>query len=97
MTRDWFSAPCALICANQVSCVARDDVVSDSAKFRITSRNEGTDPVVKALMRGMVMVGAEARAVNGTAAPASIKLFAGQFYIHRGKYDLRQELTIEQI
>lgn len=60
MTKDWLLASRAFSCANQVSCVARVDVVSDSAKFRITSRNEGTDPVVKALMRGMVIVGAEA-------------------------------------
>jgi len=44
-------------CAGQVSCVAREEDVSDSAKFKITSRKEGMEPVVIALTRGMVMVG----------------------------------------
>lgn len=47
----------ALICASQVSCVASVEVVSDSAKLRITSRKEGIEPVVMAFTRGMVMVG----------------------------------------
>jgi len=44
-------------CAGQVSWFAKEEDVSDSAKFRITSRNEGMEPVVIALTRGMVMVG----------------------------------------
>lgn len=49
--------------------------MSDSAKLRMTSRNEGTEPVVIAFMRGMVIVGAVAYAVKGNAAPDLIKLF----------------------
>lgn len=48
--------------------------MSDSAIFNITSRNEGTEPVVIALRRGMVTVGELAWAVKGSAAPARIKL-----------------------
>ena len=44
-------------CNNQVSWFARLEVVSDSAKFSMTSRKEGIDPVVIALTRGMVIVG----------------------------------------
>lgn len=47
----------ALICASHVSCVPSVEVVSDSAKFKITSTKEGMEPVVMALTRGMVMVG----------------------------------------
>ena len=50
--------------------------MSDSAKFRITSRKEGTDPVVMALIFGMVIVGGLALAVNGNASPDRIKLFS---------------------
>ena len=50
------------------------DDLSDSAKFRITSRNDGIDPVVKALIRGIVIVGDIAWAVNGIAAPDLINL-----------------------
>lgn len=46
------------ICASHVSCDARVDDVSDSAMLRIMSRNEGIDPVVKALTLGIVTVGA---------------------------------------
>lgn len=53
---------------------ARLEDVSDSAKLRIMSRNEGMDPVVIALTRGMVTVGAVAWAVNGSAKPSEIKL-----------------------
>ena len=49
-------------------------MVSDSAKFRMTSRKEGMDPVVIALTRGMVMVGDVACAVKGIAAPDLIRL-----------------------
>lgn len=48
--------------------------MSDSAKFKITSRKEGTDPVSIALSRGMVIVGEVACAVKGTAAPERINL-----------------------
>ena len=69
-----FPMPLAFICASHVSCVARDDDVSDSAMFRITSRNEGTEPVVMAFTRGIVTVGDVAWAVKGMAAPLAIKL-----------------------
>ena len=59
---------------SQVSWVANVEVVSDSAKLRMTSRNDGIEPVVMALMRGIVMVGEVACAVNGTAAPDLIRL-----------------------
>lgn len=73
--------PPARICANQLSCVASDELVSDSAKFSITSRNPGIDPVVMALTRGIVMVGEVACAVNGIACPPVIKLPAQCFNI----------------
>lgn len=66
--------PFAFICASHVSCVARVEEVSDSAKFRITSRKDGMEPVVIALILGMVMVGAVARAVKGMAAPVEMRL-----------------------
>jgi hypothetical protein len=50
------------------------DVVSDSAKLRITSRKEGIDPVVMALILGIVIVGDVAWAVKGIAAPVEIRL-----------------------
>lgn len=56
--------------------MARDDVVSDSAKFRITSRKDGIDPVVMALILGIVMVGDVAWAVKGIAAPLEMRLQA---------------------
>lgn len=49
--------------------------MSDSAKLRITSKNDGTEPVVIAFTRGMVIVGELACAVKGNAAPDLIKLF----------------------
>jgi len=49
-------------------------VVSDSAKFRMTSRKDGTEPVVMALTRGIVIVGELAWAVKGRAAPDLTKL-----------------------
>lgn len=52
--------PLAFICASHVSCVARLELVSDSAKLRIRSRKDGIDPVVMAFTRGIVMVGAAA-------------------------------------
>lgn len=48
--------------------------MSDSAKLRIISRKEGMDPVVIALSRGIVTVGAVAWAVNGMPAPSRISL-----------------------
>jgi hypothetical protein len=68
------SIPFAFSCASQVSCVARVELVSDSAKLRITSRNEGVEPVVMAFILGMVIVGEVAWAVKGIAAPEAIKL-----------------------
>lgn len=53
---------------------ARLDDVSDSAKLRIISRKEGIDPVVIALTRGIVTVGAVACAVKGIAEPSDIRL-----------------------
>ena len=41
----------------------------------ITSKKEGTEPVVIALILGIVMVGGLAFAVNGKASPDLIKLF----------------------
>lgn len=61
-------------CASHVSCVARVDDLSDSAKLRITSRKEGMEPVVMALTRGMVMVGEVACAVKGIAEPSRMRL-----------------------
>lgn len=49
-------------------------MVSDSAKFRMTSRKDGTEPVVIAFTRGMVIVGDVAWAVKGIAAPDRINL-----------------------
>lgn len=66
----------ALIWASHVSWWARVDDVSDSAKLRITSRNDGTEPVVMAFTRGIVIVGELARAVNGNAEPFRIKLLS---------------------
>lgn len=61
-------------CVIQVSWLERLEVVSDSAKFRMTSRKEGIDPVVIALIRGMVIVGDVACAVKGMAAPDRTRL-----------------------
>jgi hypothetical protein len=52
-----FPVPFAFICASQLSCEARLDVLSVSSRFRIASRKEGIEPVVIALSRGMVTVG----------------------------------------
>ena len=49
--------------------------MSDSAKLRITSKNEGIDPVVSAFTRGIVIVGDVACPVNGIASPERIKLY----------------------
>ena len=49
--------------------------MSDSAKFNITSRNDGMDPVVMALILGMVIVGDAACAVKGMAEPLEINLW----------------------
>lgn len=50
----------AFICASHVSWVARDEEVSDSAKFKMRSKKDGIEPVVIALILGMVIVGAVA-------------------------------------
>lgn len=50
----------AFIWASHVSWFSKLEEVSDSAKFKIISRNEGMEPVVIALIRGMVTVGAVA-------------------------------------
>jgi len=61
-------------CASHVSCDASEEEVSDSAKLRIRSRKDGVEPVVIALIRGMVMVGEVACAVNGRAEPLAMRL-----------------------
>ena len=70
--------PVAFNWASHVSWYANVDEVSDSAMFRMTSKNDGTDPVVMAFNRGMVTVGELAYAVNGTAAPERIRLYLSQ-------------------
>lgn len=67
----------AFIWANQVSCDASDEVSSPSSMLRITSRNDGIEPVVMALIRGIVTVGDVACAVNGSAAPSRMSLSDG--------------------
>ncbi len=69
-----FPAPFAFICASHVSCDARLEVVSDSAKFKMTSRKDGIEPVVMALILGIVIVGDVAWAVKGIAAPVEMRL-----------------------
>lgn len=64
----------AFICASHVSCAARLDDVSPSSMLRIASRNEGMEPVVMDLRRGIVTVGERAKAVKGIAAPSRISL-----------------------
>jgi hypothetical protein len=66
--------PFAFIWASHVSWAASVEEVSDSAKLRITSRKDGTEPVVIALIRGIVIVGDAACAVNGMAEPSLINL-----------------------
>lgn len=61
--------------ASHVSWCASVEDVSDSAMFKITSRNDGTDPVVMAFNRGIVTVGELAWPVKGSAAPDRIKLY----------------------
>jgi len=57
-----------------VSWLAREELVSLSAKFKIRSTKDGTEPVVRPLTRGMVTVGGAAYAVKGSAVPSRIKL-----------------------
>lgn len=59
---------------SQVSWFARVEVVSDSAKLRITSRNDGIDPVVIAFTLGIVIVGEVACAVKGIPDPDRMRL-----------------------
>lgn len=66
--------PRCLICASQLSWLARVEDVSDSAKLRITSKKLGIEPVVRAFTRGMVIVGEVACAVNGIAEPEDMRL-----------------------
>lgn len=66
--------PRCLICASQLSWLARVDDVSDSAKLRITSKKLGIEPVVRAFTRGIVIVGDVACAVNGIAEPEDMRL-----------------------
>lgn len=66
--------PAAFNWANHVSWYASVEEVSDSAMFKITSKKDGTEPVVMAFNRGMVTVGELAYAVNGNAAPERIRL-----------------------
>ena len=54
--------------------MSSDELVSDSAMFKIASKKLGIVPVVNALMRGNVTVGAVALAVKGYAEPCSIWL-----------------------
>lgn len=66
--------PLALSCASQVSWAARVEDVSASSKLRMRSTKEGIEPVVMALIRGIVTVGDRALAVNGTALPSRMRL-----------------------
>ena len=66
----------------QVSWCAKVEDVSDSAKFSIRSKNPGTAPVSIALIRGIVIVGALAWAVNGKAAPLDMRLYQSQVMTH---------------
>lgn len=64
----------AFICASHVSWEARDEDSSPSSMFRITSRKDGIEPVVIALILGIVTVGEVAWAVKGIAEPPRINL-----------------------
>ena len=75
-----FPSGFAFSCASQVSWCAKLEVVSDSAKFNMTSRKEGIEPVVIALTRGIVMVGDVACAVKGIAAPDLMRLWSTVSY-----------------
>lgn len=66
--------PRCLICASQLSWLAKVEDVSDSAKLRITSKKLGIEPVVRAFTRGIVIVGEVACAVNGIAEPEDMRL-----------------------
>lgn len=82
--RDHLLFHLSFICASHVSCDANEEVVSDSEKLRITSRNEGIDPVVIALILGMVIVGDVAWAVKGIAVPSEMRLrgISGLIYMY---------------
>lgn len=69
-----FPVSFAFICASHVSWEASDDDSSPSSMFKMTSRNDGIDPVVMALILGMVTVGDVACAVKGIAEPSRINL-----------------------
>lgn len=54
--------------------------MSDSAKFKIISRNDGVEPVVIALILGIVIVGDVACAVKGIATPSEMRLASISFW-----------------
>lgn len=54
--------------------------LSASSRFKITSRKDGTEPVVMAFRRGIVTVGEAACAVKGMAVPLPISLPWGGEY-----------------
>lgn len=64
----------AFICASHVSWEASDEDSSPSSMFSMTSRKDGIEPVVMALILGMVTVGDVACAVKGIAEPSRISL-----------------------
>lgn len=66
-------------------------MVSDSAIFRIASKKLGIVPVVNALMRGNVTVGAVALAVNGYAVPCSTWLLTK---LNPESFPIRKSLSL---
>lgn len=66
--------PVALSWASHVSCMASEDEASASLMLRIRSAKDGMEPVVMALILGMVTVGDRALAVYGKAAPLRMRL-----------------------
>lgn len=65
----------ALSWESHVSWAASVDEVSASLMLRIKSTNDGMDPVVMALILGIVTVGDRALAVKGMALPSRIRLW----------------------
>lgn len=69
-------------------------MLSDSAILSTTSENDGTEPVVIALIRGIVTVGELACAVNGHAAPVRIKLRkSASSHIHNEWIRIKGQIT----
>lgn len=64
----------ALSWDSHVSWAANVEEVSASSKLRIRSTKEGIDPVVMALILGIVTVGDRAFAVKGMALPSRMRL-----------------------